>query len=281
MLPLLRYEMRRVFGDRRVWYAVGFVLLLVVLAAVAFHYAPFRGLERMLEREGLGVRGRLRNGYFLLSRVMMPSFLFFIPAFTAVLTAEQLAGERAAGTLRTLLVQPVGRLEVYAVKQLVAVLFALLLSAVLAAGGALVGLWWFGRGEVFIFDMEEIGRPVMGVLTAAEAPVRMLWGALYGAGAVCFVAFMGLALSACMTGTANAATATVGLYLVSAVLAAVPTVGWLKQWLPATHIGAWRLFLHPVVPVGQLLRSFLAMLGGSVFFFLAGVTVFSVRDLTD
>jgi ABC-2 type transport system permease protein len=183
------------------------------------------------------------NGIFVALTALTVVLPLFMPLAVAVVAGEAVAGEASLGTLRYLLVVPVSRTRLLAVKYGGAVAYCLSAAILVGAVGAIMGAILFPVGPVTLLS----GLPVPYL----DALGRLVLVALYIAAMMAGLAAIGLFVST-LTESAIAAMATTAvLAVLSQVLNQVPQLDWLAPWL----------FSHYWLNYGDLLRTPLATEG--------------------
>jgi len=267
---LLRSELRLVFRRRRT------LALLAALAAVPV----LLGVAIRLSGRGGGGGGRgpafigsiTENGLFVAFTSLVVTLPLFLPLAISVVAGESVAGEAATGTLRNLLVVPVGRTRLLLVKYAGILAFAVVATFTVAVTGVLVGLALFPTGPVTLLSG--------GTLSFPAALVRVGLVALYVAAMLAGLAAIGLFAST-LTEVPVAAMAVTAISTVAVeILAAVPQVAAIHPYL----------FTHWWLSFGDLLREpvFLDRMGQGLLVTLAYVAVFgalawarlTTRDVT-
>jgi ABC-2 type transport system permease protein len=138
---MLRVELRKLFTRPRTW------LTLLLLAGLPVVVGIF------VKTSGIGPRPG--QGPALLSEVLSNGLLFpaaalalilpiFLPVATSVVAGDTIAGEASAGTLRYLLVRPVGRTQLLLAKLVTIIVFVLVAVLAVAAVGMVAGWALFG-----------------------------------------------------------------------------------------------------------------------------------------
>jgi ABC-2 type transport system permease protein len=232
-LRLFRSELRLVLLRRRNQALVAVLCLAPVLIGVAVRLSrptspgdgpPF--LSQITE-----------NGLFLVFTALTVTLPVFLPLAVAVCAGESVAGEASTGTLRNLLVVPVGRTRVLAVKYGSIVVFAAVVTFAVAAVGILVGLLLFPHGDVLLLSGTTVSY--------GNALGRALLVALYVTAMLAGVAAIGLFVST-LTEVPVAAMATTAILTVASEIAdAIPQISGIHRYL----------FTHPWLTFGDFLRS--------------------------
>ena len=218
---LLRSELRLVFRRRR---NIG---MLAVLAA-----APILlGVIIRLSGGGSGGGPPLlaqvtQNGFFLGLASLVFASPLFLPMVIAVVAGDSVAGEASSGTLRNLLVIPVSRTRVLAVKYAGVIAYALACLAAVVVSGLITGFILFPAGDVVLLSgtavsmVEAIGRAGLVVL--------------YMTAMLATLGAIGMFFSTLTEVPMGAMAATVTLAVISQILDAIPQVSAIHEALP-TH----------------------------------------------
>lgn len=212
------------------------------------------------------------NGLFLGFAGLVLVTPFFLPLVLSVVSGDAVAGEASSGTLRYLLVLPVSRGRVLAVKYAAAVLYAFVAAATVVVAGMAAGALLFGASEVTLLSGGTIG--------AGETTLRAFSMALYATVSMAGLAAVGLFVSTSTEVPAAAMATTAAVPMVAQILGAVPQLSSLHPWLLTD---TWRAY-------GDLLRDPVATetLGRGVLTQACYIAVFaslawarmSTRDVT-
>jgi ABC-2 type transport system permease protein len=237
----LRSELGMVFRRRRNQAILAVLAAIPVVIAVAIKLtAP--------EDDGSGdgppfLFSITANGIFVALTALTVVLPLFLPLAVSVVAGESVAGEASIGTLRYLLVVPVSRTRLLAVKYAGALAYCLAAALVVAAVGTLMGALLFPVGPVTLLSGTQVSY--------LEGLGRLALVALYIAAMMAGLAAIGLFVST-LTESAIAAMATTAvLSVLSQVLNQVPQLDWLAPWL----------FSHYWLDYGDLLRDPIATAG--------------------
>ena len=173
----------------------------------------------------------------------------FLPITVAIVAGDAVAGEASAGTLRYLLVRPVGRLRLLVAKLVSITVFVLLAVLFVTVTGYLVDVALFGFGP----DAELGGAggvtSLSGeVLSPAELPART--ALVVGYLALCMLALgaVGLFSSTLTDSPLAAALGVLALVVASTALQPLDAAAALEPYLPTTHWLAWiDLYRDPIL----------------------------------
>src|SRR6266700_816366 len=176
-----------------------------------------RTVGRLLRSE-LGMIFKRRRNLVLV--VVLPLFL---PMAVSVVAGDSIAGEANLGTLRYLLVAPVRRGRLLAVKYTAVLAFCLVAVLVVATAGVITGAALFPIGRVTLLSGSTIAL--------SEAMLRTLLVALYVGVSMAGLAAIGLLASTLTEVPVGAMAATLTLSIISQVLDSIPQVSAIHPYL--------------------------------------------------
>jgi ABC-2 type transport system permease protein len=241
---LLRSELRWVFRRPRTLIALA-VLSTVPVAmgiGVAVSDESSGGGPEVLLTEAFG------NGLVLPIAALSVTMLLLIPLVVSMSAADALAGEAAHGTLRGLLLAPVGRIRLIVVKSFGVFAVTTVAVVLVAAVGLVTGLLAIGNGQQML--------SLSGTsLTTAEALGRI--GILAGWVIVQMAAIgaVGLAVSSVTEHPLVVMAVTIGGLILITVLSTISALAWLHPVLLPTGWTAVADVLRDPMPWDGLLKS--------------------------
>ncbi len=234
---LVRSELSLVFLRRRNLALLAVLSSAPILLGVAVRLASGGG-----DGGGPPFLGQItQNGVFLVFTGLVVAVPLFLPLAVAVVAGESVAGEASTGTLRYLLVVPVHRTRLLAVKYTGIVAFAVVAALTVAVVGLVVGLLLFPRGPVTLLSGTTVSY--------AGGLSRALLVALYVAAMLAAVGAIGLFISTLTEVPVGATAATAVLTIVVQILDAIPQVSAVHPYL----------FTHWWLAFGDLLRTPMAL----------------------
>jgi ABC-2 type transport system permease protein len=238
-------ELAKMLRRRRTWVAV------TLLCALPVAVAAFLYTSRLAPPPGEGpafLSAVLRDGSLYPAAAMAMVVPVFLPIAVAVLAGDAVAGEAAVGTLRYLVVRPVGRTRLLVAKLVSVAAFVFLAVAAVVATSAITGIALFGTG-----DAAAVGQPggltsLSGVpLTPWQLTLRMLAAAGYIVVSMLGVAAIALALSTFTDSALGAALGAVAALVASGVLVTLDAAATVKPYLPTRYWLAWvDFFREPI-----------------------------------
>lgn len=177
------------------------------------------------------------NGLFLVFTALTVTLPVFLPLAVAVASGDAVAGEASTGTLRNLLVVPVGRTRLLVVKYVGVVVYAAACTLTVAVVGLIVGLILFPHGSVTLLSGSTVGY--------GAATGRAVLVTLYVVAMLAGVAAIGLFVSTLTEVPIAAMAAVIVLTIVSEIVDAIPQLSVVHPYL----------FTHPWLAFGDLLRE--------------------------
>lgn len=263
---LLGSEIGMVFRRRRN------LALLAVLGAVPVMIAVAVKLSGHSER-GDSIFGSITdNGLFAAFAAFLVVMPLFLPLGVAVVAGDAISGEASTGTLRYLLVVPVGRGRLLAVKYGGILAWCAASVAIVAAGGVISGAILFPTGELTLLSGSTVSYPAAGY--------RLLLVAGYLALSLAMVGALGLFVSTMTEVPIAAMAATLTLTIVSEVLDQVPQLSALHPWLPTHYWLQWVDLLRDPMAAGSVGRGLLVTAGYVAVFLSLAWARFGGKDVT-
>jgi ABC-2 type transport system permease protein len=269
---VIRVELGRLVRSRRTWVTILMIDALPVLVAV------------LLAWTDLGPRPG--TGPAFLSAVLTDGTLFplaalgivvplLLPIAVCLMAGETVAGEGQLGTLRYVLVRPVGRTHLLIAKLASIVAFVVLAVAVVAATGYVVGVALLGQAT-------EAATSVSGTtLSGRELTLRTLLALAYAILSMLGVASIALFLSTVVRSPLAAAIGALGLLVASTLLLTLDAADVLKPWLPTRYWLAFVDLFRDPIHWRDVARGSLLQLGYLLVFLGAAWASFVTKDITD
>jgi ABC-2 type transport system permease protein len=239
-------ELRLMLRRRRVWLCWLLLCALpsavgVLLAVTDIVPAPGRG--------GNFLSAVVSNGQLFPAAALALVLPVFLPITVAVVAGDAIAGEAGTGTLRYLLVRPVGRLRLLVAKLVSVAAFVLLAVLFVTLTGYVVGVTLFGFGpDATLGGAGGVTSLSGAVLTPAELAART--AATVGYLALCMLTLgaVGLFFSTLTDSPLAAALGVLAVVVTSAVLLPLDAAAAIRFYLPTTHWLAWvDLYRAPIL----------------------------------
>lgn len=239
---MIRVELLKLFRRPRTWMTIGLLDALPTVVAI------------LLAVTGIGPRPG--QGPAFLSAVLTNGSLFsvaalaivlplFLPVAVAVVAGDTVAGEASAGTLRYLLIRPVGRTRLLVAK-LVSVFAFVLTSVVVVSGtGFLVGRALLGNQPLSAVAATSVSGTT---LTADQIAGRTVLAIGYVAFSMLGVAAVALFLSTVTDSALSASMGALAILIGSSLLLTIDASRALQPYLPTRYwLSFIDLFRDPIL----------------------------------
>ena len=216
---------------------------IALLAGLPSLVAVFLAVTEVAPRPGTGpafLSAVLSNGALFPAAALAIVLPLFLPVAVAVVAGEAVAGEAQAGTLRYLLVRPVGRTRLLVAKLVSVVVYTLLAVVVVAGVAYAVGTNLFGSAP--LTSVSGSG------LSAQVSTERTVLAVLYVGWSMLGVAAVALFLSTVTDSPLAAALGAIALLVTSGVLVGLDAAASVQPYLPTRYWLAFvDLFRDPVL----------------------------------
>jgi ABC-2 type transport system permease protein len=244
---------------------IAMVVLLVVSVKLSGRSAAGTGAPAFLGQV-------LTNGFFVPLAAIAILQPFFLPLGAGLLSGDSVAGEASAGTLRYLLVRPVGRVRLVLVKYgfvmfAVAVGLGLVIVAGLVGGGVA-----FGLGPL----------PTLSgtTLSSAEVLVRTVLAAAYVLAGVSGIAAIGMFASVLVDSPVGAAIVPVAVAIASQILDHLDSLHAIHPFLISHQWLAFVDLFRSPVPTRDMALGLVTFAVYTAVFLGAAVAAFVRRDVS-
>lgn len=262
VMPIVRNELSK--AVRRKMPVLG-VLAVALVCLLIFSFT-----------EGMG-SGREINGWGFVGLTMQACFSDAGLIFLAIFSATLLAEENGTGTIRMVLSSPVRRRELFMAKALTGLGYMVVLTMVVLVVAVALGAWRYEFSAISDIDGLIYGRAEVLANFALAFAVNLL--------PLAAVVIFGLFISTVTKTAGQAIGATVGILVLTE--ASKHFVTQMAPYLFTSYIGkSWVIFHEVAQGVDYAwtpdIWDLVKVCGGyCVGFFLAGLIVFSRRDLND
>ncbi|MEO5982599.1 MAG: ABC transporter permease [Pedococcus sp.] len=230
---MILVELGKLFRRRRTWLTIALLNLLPTVVAVLL------AVTGIAPRPGQGpafLSAVVANGSLFAIAALAIVLPLFLPISVAVVAGEAVAGEAQAGTLRYLLIRPVGRTRLLVAKLVASAAFVLVSVLTVAAVGFVVGRLTLGNAP--------LSQSMVSVSGTLLTPGQIAWRTMV---AIVFITFSMLGVAAMAlflsTLTDSPQTATLGAlaFLIgSSLLLTIDAARPLQPYLPTRY---WLTFV--------------------------------------
>lgn len=266
---MLASELRLLFGRARTRVSLGALAGVPILLAVAVRLS---GGPSAQGDEGPAFLAQVsHNGVFAAMAGLTVVLPFFLPLGVAVVAGDTIAGEAGMGTLRSLLVRPVGRTRLLASKLASAAIFCMVAAGIVAVAGLLAGAVLFPLGRVTTLSGTTISLVNgMGRAVAAAGVVGL---SMLGLVAI------GLFISTLTDSAVASMAVTAGVAIVSEVLDSIPQLRSIHPVLFTHYWSAFGDLMRTTGGLGDVERDMAMQLAWVTVFGLAAWARFTTKDV--
>ncbi len=275
---MILVELRLLLRSRRVWLCW---LLLCGLPALVATLLAITDIVPPPGRGGNFLSAVVSNGQLFPAAALALVLPVFLPITVAIVSGDAIAGEASTGTLRYLLVRPIGRLRLLVAKLLSVTAFVLLAVLLVAVTGYVVGVSLFGFGaDATLGGSGGVTSLSGAVLSPAELAGRTLLGVGYIGLCMLTLGALGLFFSTLTDSPSAAALGVLAVVVTSAVLLPLEAAAAIRFYLPTTHWLAWvDLYRVPILWT-DIAEGVTVQIGWILVAFGAAWANFATKDIT-
>lgn len=264
---MLASEMRLLFGRARTRALLGTLASVPVLVALAVWLSGGPG-----GGDGPPFVSRITdNGVFAALGGLTVVIPLFLPLAVSMVAGDTIAGEAGYGTLRSLLVRPVGRTRLLVTKFTSAAVFCVAAAGAVAVAGLVAGAVLFPIGRVTTLSGTTV--------SLAEGIGRSLGAAGIVGLTMLGLASVGLFISTLTESAMGAMAATTAVAVASQVLDSIPQLDAIHPFLLTHDWFAFGDLLRGTPGLDSILEGLLVQLGWIVVFGLGAWARFTTKDV--
>jgi ABC-2 type transport system permease protein len=291
-------ELYKLFTRPRTWISVLLICALPLLVAV------FVAVTHLTPPPGQGsafLSAVLENGKLYPAAALALVLPVFLPVSVAVVAGDSVAGEAASGTLRYLLIRPVGRTRLLVAKLLALTTFVLLAVVAVTVTSYLIGVFLLGPGAASApaavaqsgAGGAAGGLPTggiqagSGVTSLSGAPLSLLqlgervaWAVGFITVSMLGVAAIALFLSTLADSALGAAIGALAALVASEVLVTLNAASAIQPYLPTRYWLAWIDFFRQPIFWRDIQRGFAIQAVYVLVFLAAAWANFATKDIT-
>ncbi|MBP2319967.1 ABC-2 type transport system permease protein [Kibdelosporangium banguiense] len=276
---MITVELHKLVLRPRVWLSVALLCALPAIVAV------FLATTDIAPPPGQGavfLSAVLTNGSLFPAAALALVLPIFLPLAVAVIAGDSIAGEASTGTLRYLLVRPVGRTKLLLAKLIALAVFVLGAVLLVVLTSLVIGTTLFGSGAEAVG-----GQPGAAVTSLSGASLGPMDVVLRLSGAVGYIVLsmlgfgaIALFLSTLTESALGAALGAISVLVTSSVLEALEAATVIKPYLPTHYWLSWiDFFRDPILwrNIDSGVQLQLVYIG---LFFAAAWANFATKDVT-
>ncbi|QRP46944.1 ABC transporter permease [Amycolatopsis sp. FDAARGOS 1241] len=278
---MIRVELRKLVLRPRTWVSMLLLCLLPAIVAVFLATADFAPPPG---QGGAFLSAVVGDGTLYPAAALALVLPLFLPIAVAVTAGDAVAGDASTGTLRYLLIRPVGRTRLLTAKLVSVAVYVTLAIVVVVLTSLVIGVLLFGTGA----QPGASGAPpaaavsLSGVqLSSSSLVLRLLGAVLYVVLSMVGFAAITLFLSTVTDSAIGAALGGLAVLITSSVLETLDAAAPVKPFLPTHYWLSWLDFFRDPVLWRNIDHGLLLQAGYIVVFFGAAWANFATKDVTD
>ncbi|CAB4364692.1 unannotated protein [freshwater metagenome] len=277
MIALIRTEFTKAFTRTRTLVIALILVALPVLISVAINARKDRP-ERGDHGDGL-FRLATQSGLLVPAAVLSVTGGFLLVIIAGTLAADPISSDANWGNLRYLLMRPVGRGRLLISKAFVAGVLIWMATLLIAVAALVAGIVLFGWHDVAIpgTSLTSLGSSVH--LDAGALLLRLVIGTAYVAFGFSALLALGTLFSTLTDTAAGAIGATVGVYIISAILAGITQLGVVRYAFPTYYSDAWTKMFTDNTYSQDMLAGIIVQVAYLVVFGTISVLWFQRKDI--
>lgn len=274
---MIKVELHKLVLRPRVWLSVA---LLCALPAVV---AIFLATTEIAPPPGQGaafLSAVLSNGSLYPAAALALVLPVFLPLAVAVTAGDAIAGEASTGTLRYLLVRPVGRTKLLLAKLISLAVFVLGAVILVVLTSLVFGVTLFGGGAEAVGQAGGVTSLSGAELGPIDVVMRLLGAVGYIVLSMLGFGAIALFLSTLTDSALGAALGAIAVLVTSSVLEALEAATVIKPYLPTHYWLSWIDFFRDPILWRNIDSGVTLQLVYIGLFFAAAWANFATKDVT-
>lgn len=273
---LTQLEIYKLFSKGRSYIAFGAVIFIVLIIQVALKIDGKTFLDFQIQnlKDTFMFEGNIFNGY-LSVYVILTALLIHIPFLIALVSGDLIAGETSAGTLRFILTRNPERWQIITAKFITCIVYASSLVIVMGVLSIATGIWFFGKGDLFVV------RDTIYVFNEEDVLWRLIAAfafAVLGMSTVASLAFFFSSL------TDNSVTPIILTMVVIIAFMIISTIDLsifkiAKKFFFTTYMNAWRNLFEQPLNYAKFTEASVILILHIVVLFSATLFQFQKKDI--
>lgn len=272
---MIRVEFIRQVRRRRTWGMIAALVVVPIIVAIA-NYVQDQTPGRRQETNFFTLLTGNGVNFALFNLLVMSNF--FLVVIVAAFAGESVSGEATWGTLRYLLVRPVGRVKLILSKLFIAAVLALASTFLMVVVALAVGTIFFGWEDAILvsrFSFFSVDH-----VSAWDGVGRLALASAYFTACLLFVVALGMFLSTLTDSTAAAVVGTIVIVVTCGVLLQVPSLEGIRPIVPTKYWAEWLNLFQPREPLAsEMAKGLLSTAIYTTIFSVLAIVRFQHKDI--
>lgn len=263
---LTGFEYKKIIRQKLHYTGLGVVLFFTGLASLGFIMHRMRNAKKVIDGEAAT---ELLNGIAFSMTCLVPAMYVLFPMIISIFTATAMAGEFQSGQLRTMLLRPVSRWNLFFSKLLVMSLYSFFLVFSLLVVSYSSGAAMFGAtGDVFVLGKIFQQASANFILPEKIAMNRLFLIYFFACFSTVYVVAMNMMISALTKRVSHTIVIALGIYYTSYILSTLTFMKHIHAFLPTRYLDVWRYAVIHNIPWNQFFHD-----GGIDLCYIAGFII--------
>lgn len=270
LFTLFRLEALKLTHRKVFWIAFLALGLVAAMFLWGFREIRFDRIGRASLMMGINL-DHMKNGFLCAEFAVWHTFMVLLPIFSSVIGGHLIASEAKEGTLRAVLIRPVGRIELGAVKLLLALAYLASVNVFFTALMLGLALPIHGMGDLLTLYMVRGSPPMLSVVPPDEAIFRFGMACLLAAAAMLPVIALAFLFSTLFDNPVVATVGSLTTFLIFQIFHEISQgdevsfFKWMEPYLFPHYMACWRKAFQPQIPWKAIAKDL-----GGCFAFGAG-----------
>jgi ABC-2 type transport system permease protein len=267
---MIGVELRKLARRPRTWVSIALLCGLPALVAV---FLAATGIGPGPGEEPAFLSAVLSNGALFPAAALAIVLPLFLPVAVAVVAGDAVAGEAAGGTLRYLLLRPVGRTRLLVAKLVSMVVYVLAAVVLVAVTAYAIGVTLFPAEPTAVTSVSGVAMSTTSFTMRIVAAVGYVAVSMLGVGAIAL--FLSTLTDSALGATLGALAALVA----SQVLVTLDAAAAVSPYLPTRYWLAWIDLFREPIPWRDVQRGLGIQVVYVAVFLAAAWANFATRDV--
>lgn len=276
-LALTGFEYKKLIRQKLQYTGLGVVLFFTGLASLGFIMHRMRNAKKKIEGEAAT---ELLNGIAFSMTCLVPAMYVLFPMIISIFTATSMAGELQNGQIRTMLLRPVSRWNVFLSKLITMSFYSFFIVVALLVVSYSCGAVMFGAtGDVFVLGKIFLQNNSNFILPEKIAMGRLLLIYSFACFSTIYIVAMSMMISAITKKVSHTIVITLGIYYTSYILSTLSFMKHIHAFLPTRYLDVWRFAVMRDIPWEQFFHDGAIDICYIASFVIIGGIAFNMTDV--
>ncbi|OGV40071.1 MAG: hypothetical protein A2020_13815 [Lentisphaerae bacterium GWF2_45_14] len=277
MAALTGLEYKKLIRQKLHYTGLGVVLFFTCLSSLGFIMHRMRNAKKKIEGEAAA---ELLNGIAFSMTCLVPAIYVLFPMIISIFTATSMAGELQNGQMRTMLLRPVSRWNVFFSRFFMMSFYSFFLVIALLFVSYSCGSVMFGAtGDVVIFGEIFLRNGSRYILPEKVVFTKLLLMYSFACFSTIYLVAMNMMISALTKKVSHTIVISLGIYYTSYILSSLSFMKHIHAFLPTRYLDIWRFAVVRDIPWDQLFHDCTIDICYIVSFLVIGGIAFNMTEV--